>query len=57
MHAVIIDPRPEMLEQQRRLGHDQRDEVWHGVRYMAPQPLTRHLIVASDLGDDRSEAV
>src|SRR5947209_2366741 len=50
MRTVIIDPPSDFLEERRRLGHDIRDEMWHGVVHVVPSPSTWHQHFAHRLG-------
>lgn len=42
MKAVIADVPPFFLEWRKRVGSDCRDEMWHGVLHLAPEPNTTH---------------
>ena len=42
MKAVLVDVPPELLEQRRKFGADQWDEMWDGVLHMVPSPVPRH---------------
>lgn len=51
MPAIILDG-PELdqlLEQRRRLGIDQRDELWRGVLHMPPPPDLEHQSLVKQL--------
>jgi Uma2 family endonuclease len=40
--AVMLDVPRELLEQRRKIGGDQWDEVWDRVLHMVPSPTVRH---------------
>ena len=42
MRAVIADVPQHLLDQRRRTGADQWDEIWDGVLHMAPSPNREH---------------
>ena len=42
MKAVIADVPQHLLDQRRRIGADQWDEIWDGVLHMAPSPNREH---------------
>jgi Uma2 family endonuclease len=42
-------PTPEFLEERRRLGLDQRDEVWDGVLHMVPPASFKHYDLGAEL--------
>ena len=39
----------ELLDERRRLGHDQFDEVWEGVLHMVPPPSGLHQQIGTEL--------
>ncbi|MBI1903089.1 MAG: Uma2 family endonuclease [Planctomycetia bacterium] len=49
MKAVIPCVQESFLEQRKRLGHDQYDEMWEGVLHMAPMPNMAHQDFESEL--------
>jgi Uma2 family endonuclease len=51
MKAVIPVVPDELLEQRRRTGADQWDELWEGVLHMPPMPNFDHQGLAQDLED------
>jgi Uma2 family endonuclease len=42
MRALMLEVPPRLLEERRRMGADQWDEVWEGVLHMVPTPSTWH---------------
>jgi len=42
MRALVLEPDPKWLEERRRLGLDQRDEVWDGVLHVVPPATSFH---------------
>ena len=42
MKAVLVDVPSDLLEQRRKIGADQWDEMWDGVLHMVPSPIPRH---------------
>jgi Uma2 family endonuclease len=55
MRTILPDPPPApfdaLLEQRRRIGADTHDEVWEGVRHMAPAPRDVHGDVQHQLAE------
>jgi Uma2 family endonuclease len=53
MRTLVLDPPPpqlqELLEQRRRTGVDQHDEVWEGVYHMIPVAGFGHSLIAAQL--------
>jgi Uma2 family endonuclease len=49
MRAVMLQPPPGFLEERRRLGLDDRDEVWDGELHIVPPPLPFHQELGSEL--------
>ena len=42
MRALVLEPDPRWIEERRRLGLDQRDEVWDGVLHVVPPATSFH---------------
>lgn len=42
MRAVFLDVPQSLLDERRRTGADQRDEVWNGVWHLVPDPTVGH---------------
>ena len=49
MRAVFLEAPEQLLAERRRLGLDQRDEVWDGVVHVVPLPGGRHQRSGSEL--------